>query len=725
VDLRLYNAYMAAMAKCGRVNEVLKAFKEMEASGLRGDVVSFCSVMNAHAKTGDFAKANDTFALMVSRGVSPNERAYSILIDAYAQWGHVDKAFQVLQDMESRAEDGSSCMPNAVTYSSLIKACGRGGQVNLAIQTFTRMKNAGIEPNVVTWTALIDACGKGGRIDLAHALFHEMINRGVPPNMVTCSAMISAFVKKGEMDIAFEVFDYMRDAGLRPSQVTYGSLLHACVSRGEVERAASLAQFMKDHDVSIQSNLTRPLMQMFSQARLLNRAFDMFERMIQQRQAPDQATLQTLFDAIDTGRELNRAAELFGRMRESTHISRVTYSAVLGACRRARTIVKAFLLFKDMMAAGVTPGESEYLSLMEACREVKDFESAIEVFADAKQQGVQPDVHMYTALMRTVSDEFRRRAARKLNRHRQIADTPITEPSQTPDTSLDRLPPSPSPAQFPWNAAMSSVDLRQGKKLSPPRDVLDRRKKRAEPSPPERRVEAEALPASAPPSVALGLSRPRLRHLDSMAYSLEEQHYYRENLFRIFLVFQEMQSSGVQPDLCAYNTLLDACGRAGEVEKAMEVFKRLVSEGLEPDYVTYTTLIKTFGIAGMVDRAEEVFTAMQQRTNHFASCVLPSELTFKQLMLANRNAYRLRRVFELFDMMQRQHGIRPTLRTGAIAIQLACEVKQVERALDIYRTLTANRVRLDNRSLHALLSLLNEKGLHDMASRIRQQRSLM
>ena len=85
-----------------------------------------------------------------------------------------------------------------------------------------------------------------------------------------------------------QVFDYMRDAGLRPSQVTYGSLLHACVSRGEVERvgkatpqptahtsihpsneclfvclcqAASLAQFMKDHDVSIQSNLTRPLMQ--------------------------------------------------------------------------------------------------------------------------------------------------------------------------------------------------------------------------------------------------------------------------------------------------------------------------------------------------------------------------------------------------------------------------------------------------------------------------------
>lgn len=51
--------------------------------------------------------------------------------------------------------------PNRVTYSALINACGRAGQLARAFQTLDDMVSSGIEPNVVTWTTLIDACGKG------------------------------------------------------------------------------------------------------------------------------------------------------------------------------------------------------------------------------------------------------------------------------------------------------------------------------------------------------------------------------------------------------------------------------------------------------------------------------------------------------------------------------------------------------------------------------------
>lgn len=51
--------------------------------------------------------------------------------------------------------------PNRVTYSALINACGRAGQLARAFQTLDEMVSAGIEPNVITWTTLIDACGKG------------------------------------------------------------------------------------------------------------------------------------------------------------------------------------------------------------------------------------------------------------------------------------------------------------------------------------------------------------------------------------------------------------------------------------------------------------------------------------------------------------------------------------------------------------------------------------
>lgn len=68
----------------------------------------------------------------------------------------MDEAFSLLKDMRARG-----LVPNRVTYSALINACGRAGQLARAFQTLDEMCSAGIEPNVVTWTTLIDACGKG------------------------------------------------------------------------------------------------------------------------------------------------------------------------------------------------------------------------------------------------------------------------------------------------------------------------------------------------------------------------------------------------------------------------------------------------------------------------------------------------------------------------------------------------------------------------------------
>lgn len=68
----------------------------------------------------------------------------------------MDEAFSWLQEMRAQGLE-----PNRVTYSTLINACGRAGQLARAFQTLDEMVSAGIEPNVITWTTLIDACGKG------------------------------------------------------------------------------------------------------------------------------------------------------------------------------------------------------------------------------------------------------------------------------------------------------------------------------------------------------------------------------------------------------------------------------------------------------------------------------------------------------------------------------------------------------------------------------------
>lgn len=85
-----------------------------------------------------------------------------------------------------------------------------------------------------------------------------------------------------------------------------------------------------------------------------------------------------------------------------------------------------------------------------------------------------------------------------------------------------------------------------------------------------------------------------------------------DNLFRVFLVFQEMRSRGVRPDLRAYNALVNACAEVGELDRALEVVSQMADEdqggGLQPDAVTYTSLIKAAARATppKVEEAEEV-----------------------------------------------------------------------------------------------------------------------
>ena len=84
--------------------------------------------------------------------------------------------------------------PNAVTWTTLINACGKAGQLERAFETLREMRHAGHEPNVVTWTALVDAAAKAKRPHLAVRLYRGMLRAGVVPNLVTCDALFSCLL---------------------------------------------------------------------------------------------------------------------------------------------------------------------------------------------------------------------------------------------------------------------------------------------------------------------------------------------------------------------------------------------------------------------------------------------------------------------------------------------------------------------------------------------------
>jgi len=133
-------------------------------------------------------------------------------------------------------------------------------------------------------------------------------------------------------------------------------------------------------------------------------------------------------------------------------------------------------------------------------------------------------------------------------------------------------------------------------------------------------------------------------HEESYDNILKTKANAANNLFRVFLVFGEMKSSGIQPDVAAYNALINSCAAVGDLERAMGVLKEMYDDQncFPPDAITFTSLIKTAANAHDIKAAEQIFSDMQQRTNHFSSFHSPSEKTFKHMMNANLNANRFR-----------------------------------------------------------------------------------
>lgn len=183
--------------------------------------------------------ALDVYEQLVAEGCAPNLVTYNIMIDAYARTGQWARAVEVL---DSIARQG--LIPEARTYNSIISACGKASQPAAAAQVYERMLVDGVEPTSTTYTSVISAFGRVGKVDEAFRVYRDMAARGCEANVITYSSLISVCERAGRVELALKLFDEMRESGVRPNVVTYNAIVSACAHAGMWQRAAELVDSM-------------------------------------------------------------------------------------------------------------------------------------------------------------------------------------------------------------------------------------------------------------------------------------------------------------------------------------------------------------------------------------------------------------------------------------------------------------------------------------------------
>jgi pentatricopeptide repeat protein len=71
--------------------------------------------------------------------------------------------------------------------------------------------------------------------------------------------------------------------------------------------------------------------------------------------------------------------------------------------------------------------------------------------------------------------------------------------------------------------------------------------------------------------------------------------------------FSPWLRAGVAPNVLTYTTLMSACSRHGQWERALQAFHHMEAAGLQPDVLAYNSAITAYARAGAWEKAWALF----------------------------------------------------------------------------------------------------------------------
>lgn len=237
---------------------------------LQDNVVLYTIIINAAATAKEPELAEEILSYVLdSKRSYANVVTFSSVIDAWAKSGQVDAPLQaeaVLNKMIDLSDSGwYEVTPNVISYSSVISAWANSNQNEApyrAEELLREMQSRGLNPNIFSYSSVITAWSRsknqssdrGERSDgaiKAQAVFDDLLalhQRGeerLKPNVLTCTILIDAWAKAGEPEKAEHIIYVMHSIGVKPNLVTYNSVMNAW-SKSNLPDAAIRVQRLFD-----------------------------------------------------------------------------------------------------------------------------------------------------------------------------------------------------------------------------------------------------------------------------------------------------------------------------------------------------------------------------------------------------------------------------------------------------------------------------------------------
>lgn len=171
---------------------------------------------------------------------------------------------------------------------------------------------------------------------------------------------------------------------------------------------------------------------------------------------------------------------------------------------------------------------------------------------------------------------------------------------------------------------------------------------------------------------------------------------------RVWAVFEEMLSRGIEPSVVTFNAVVDACARNGQMEKVPGLLADMRKRGLEPNLITYSTVIK--GYCQCADMAMAFGTLRELRHSAAAGggAERPDEVVYNTMLDGCMHAGLVTEGEQLLAEMEAD-GVAPSCYTLTVLVRLLGQARCMDSAFELVERLTVKYRFKPNAHVYAAL----------------------
>mmetsp|Transcript_67479 Transcript_67479/g.161926 ORF Transcript_67479/g.161926 Transcript_67479/m.161926 type:complete len:953 (+) Transcript_67479:151-3009(+) len=616
---RALPALLEQAAKAGDIPLMREAHSRLIARNVTLSACTTEALLRAYAIACD-GSAVEVFEDLLKQGYVPGESVLIAVISLCAESKHVKLAERVMEYVRQTYKQ----VPLEL-FAALLKVYSHSKLHQKACDLYSEMQHNGVKPDTVVYGSLIRSAVECSRLELARQLFKESGN----PDLLNYMSLIRAAGREKDVPKAMSLLEELENSPAGADITAYNCVLEVCAASGAFEEAERLMKRMEGSsqvDVVSYNTFLKVLLANGKRSRTSAMLTEMRSRGLQ----PNSVTYNSIVKDAVTNQDVAHAWMIVEQMeKDGVPPDAFTCAIIMKGVRHSCTPDDVDKTIAVIERVGVTPDEVLVNCLLDACVRFRCVQRISRILDQFRATGVMPSMHTCATLIRAYGHG--RRLDRAQSLWRELIEDRRMQPSEEVFGAM-------------VDACLQNSDVHAA---------------------------VSALRAMSKVGQDLSKNASAISTLIKACAQLKEARLAVD-------IFEEVKDACVVAKV-AYNTLIDAVVRQGDMSRATEIFKHMGLKAVTPDLITYSTLIKGHCARGDLEQGLMLLSQMQRLG------IKPDQILFNSILDGCAHK-QMRTLTEMVLGDMEKAGIAPSNFTLSILVKLYGRCNDLSKAFEVVDT---------------------------------------